>query len=57
MNSRTIKYLDDSSWKREIDEFAEVIINNKEVKSGTSAQALVAMKLVFDIYKEDKSWI
>lgn len=57
MNSKTIKYLDDSSWKREIDEFAEVIINNKDVESGSSAQALIAMKLVFNIYKADKSWL
>ncbi len=56
MYSNTIKYLDDNSWKREIDEFTEIILNNKKVISGSSIQAYDAMNLVFKIYNSDKTW-
>lgn len=52
----TNSYLDDNSWKREIDEFAEIIINNSQVLSGSSADALKVMELVFRIYCADRQW-
>ena len=56
MQSKTIKYLDDDSWKKEIDEFVNLIIEDKKVTTGNSQQAYDAMKLVFDIYNSDIDW-
>ncbi len=52
----TNSYLDDSSWKREIDEFAEIILSNGPVLSGSSTDALKVMELVFRIYCADRQW-
>ena len=49
-------YLYDNSWKEEIDEFAECIVNNQPVENGTSEDALKVMEMIFDIYKADKTW-
>lgn len=43
----------DNSWKKEIDEFAYLIKNNKKVKIGSSLQALKAMEVVSKIYNSD----
>ncbi len=56
MESRTIKFLQDNSWKEEIFEFAELIIHDQKVVSGNSNDALQTMKLVFDIYCSDEHW-
>jgi predicted dehydrogenase len=56
MESTTIKFLQDNSWRDEIFEFAEAIINDKQVISGTSNDALQTMKLVYTIYYNDKIW-
>jgi len=56
MESKTIKFLTDNSWKDEIYEFADSIINNKSIISGTSNDALETMKLVYSIYYNDKKW-
>ena len=34
----------------------EFIINNREITSGTSDDALQTMKLVYKIYHADKKW-
>ena len=52
----TNSYLEDNSWKQEIDEFADIIINDKEVTNGNSKDALEVMKLVYKIYCSDKQW-
>lgn len=52
----TNSYLEDNSWKQEIDEFADIIINDKEVTNGNSRDALEVMKLVYKIYCSDKQW-
>lgn len=52
----TNSYLDDKSWQREIDEFADIIINNHMVEDGSSAEALKVMELVYKIYCADESW-
>ncbi|MFA5832090.1 MAG: Gfo/Idh/MocA family oxidoreductase [Bacteroidota bacterium] len=49
-------FLDDLSWKREIDEFSDVIINNKKVVNGSPEDALKIMKLIQKIYFSDKKW-
>ena len=56
MESKTIKFLQDNSWRDEIYEFASAIINNNPIKTGTSYDALETMKLVFNIYYNDTNW-
>lgn len=56
MENRTIKFLQDNSWRDEIFEFADAILNNKQISSGTSKDALETMKLVFNIYANDQIW-
>jgi predicted dehydrogenase len=56
MESKTIKFLTDNSWKDEIFEFADSILNNKSIISGTSNDALETMKLVYSIYYNDEKW-
>ena len=56
MESTTLKFLQDNSWKDEVYEFADAIINNKNIYSGSSLDALETMKLVFNIYYSDEDW-
>jgi predicted dehydrogenase len=56
LETRTIKFLEDNSWRDEIFEFATAIINDIPVESGTSTDALETMKLVFGIYYADEMW-
>ena len=50
------KYSTDESWKNEVNEFAENIVNKKPIINGNSKDALSVMKLIYMIYKSDKSW-
>ena len=52
----TTSYLEDNSWRDEVNEFADVIINDKTVDSGTSHDALKVMELVYEIYRADSRW-
>jgi predicted dehydrogenase len=52
----TITYLEDNSWRDEIDEFADAIVNNKPILQGNSADALATMKIVYRIYYADPEW-
>ena len=52
----TTRYNDDHSWRDEIEEFARAIIANREIKHGSSLEALKTMQLVFDIYAADRDW-
>ena len=56
LRSEQRKYLDDPSWKREIDEFADAIAGKAPIRFGTSTDALTTMKLVYRIYFADESW-
>jgi len=56
MESRTIKFLEDNSWKDEIYEFADAIVHDKSIESGNSKDALETMKLVYAIYYNDQEW-
>jgi predicted dehydrogenase len=49
-------YLEDNSWRDEINEFADIIIQNKCVDNGNSSDALKVMEMVYGIYCADKSW-
>jgi predicted dehydrogenase len=52
----TKTYIVDNSWKMEIDEFIDCITQNKIISSGSSADALDVMELVYKIYAADKNW-
>ena len=56
MESRTVNFLTDNSWKDEIFEFADAVTENKPILSGTSNDALETMKLVYSIYYNDEAW-
>jgi predicted dehydrogenase len=56
MQSKIIKFLEDNSWRDEIFEFADAILTNKSIESGSSHDALETMKLVFNIYYSDEVW-
>ena len=49
-------YLEDNSWRDEVNEFADVIVYDKRVESGTSTDALKVMELVYKIYCADGKW-
>lgn len=51
-----IKYLEDNSWRDEINEFADAVLKNVPIKNGTSSDALSTMKLVYLIYYADDNW-
>lgn len=52
----TNSYLEDHSWKQEVDEFAEVILQDTPVLNGSSTDALKVMELVYRIYCADGQW-
>jgi predicted dehydrogenase len=52
----TTRYNNDPSWEQEVVDFAESIVNNKSIKTGSSNDALETMKLVYRIYCADKDW-
>jgi len=56
MEFNNVNFLKDNSWKDEIFEFADAVINNKPITSGTSNDALETMKLVYNIYYSDENW-
>ena len=50
------RYNNDPSWQAEIDIFVNSVVHNKEIKSSNSVDALNTMKLVFQVYYNDKTW-
>jgi predicted dehydrogenase len=52
----TIKYNTDPSWEDEVVEFFDSIKNDSEISNGSSNDALMTMKLVYQIYYEDANW-
>jgi predicted dehydrogenase len=50
------RYNHDPSWEEEINRFAECILMDKPVGSGSSLDALNTMKLVYKIYYADSKW-
>ena len=49
-------YNKDPSWDEEILAFANSILDDKPVRSGTSEDALRTMQLVYKIYYADAAW-
>ena len=50
------RYNHDPSWEEEINRFADYILADKPVNSGSSLDALNTMKLVYKIYYADLVW-
>ena len=50
------RYNNDPSWDEEINLFADCIINNQSIESGSSLDSLNTMKLVYKIYYSDPEW-
>ena len=55
-HEETTLYLEDNSWRDEVNEFADVILYDRKVEHGTSEDALKVMELVYSIYFADKPW-
>lgn len=55
-SEETITFLEDNSWRDEINEFANAIINDRKIETGSSRDALETMKLVYRIYFSDPVW-
>ena len=53
---KIIKYVNDPSWKKEIQNFADALIKNKSVSLSSSRDAVNCMKVINDIYSSDKKW-
>jgi predicted dehydrogenase len=51
-----VVYLEDHSWRDEIEEFADAVLYGKPIHSGTAGDALETMKLVYRIYCADDEW-
>jgi predicted dehydrogenase len=50
------RYTRDPSWDEEVAAFADSILNDRAVQSGTSQDALKTMQLVYRIYFADERW-
>lgn len=50
------RYNHDPSWEEEINRFAQSILMNQPIESGSSLDALNTMKLVYKIYHADPAW-
>lgn len=53
---QTTRYNQDNSWRDEIAEFADAVIENRPVRCGSSQDALLTMQLVYRIYCADPAW-
>jgi predicted dehydrogenase len=51
-----IRYNRDPSWEDELRSFAQSVLENRPISSGSSADALNTMKLVYRIYYSDPRW-
>ena len=52
----TSSYNQDNSWRDEIGEFAEAILNDTTIENGSSLEALKTMQAVYRIYCADSTW-
>ncbi len=51
-----INYLEDNSWRDEINEFAKSVNEDLPISTGSSTDAYETLKLVYRIYFEDREW-
>lgn len=50
------RYNEDPSWRDEVFEFVDSVINNKPIINGSSEDALRTIQLVYKIYSADNEW-
>lgn len=50
------RYNEDHSWRDEIFDFVDAIVNNQPIVFGSSLEAMKTMQLVYRIYCADKEW-
>ena len=50
------RYNRDPSWDEEISCFADAIVNDRPIQSGSSRDAFLTMGLVYKIYHADPAW-
>ena len=50
------RYNEDPSWRDEVFEFVDSVINNKPIVNGSSEDALRTIQLVYKIYYADNEW-
>ena len=55
-DEETREYEDDTSWRDEIAEFANAVIDDIPIVNGSSEDALKTMQLVYRIYCADAEW-
>ena len=53
---QTTRYTEDNSWKYEIAEFTDAILNQSMIYHGTLDDAYKTMALVYQIYHADQEW-
>ncbi len=53
---QTTRYVNDPSWEAEIAEFAEAILEDQSIVTGSSTEAFDSMQLVYKIYCADSKW-
>ena len=53
---QTTRYNQDNSWRDEIADFADCVLNDRPVQVGSSQEALLTMQLVYRIYCADPAW-
>ena len=53
---QTTRYNQDNSWRDEVFEFADAILQDKSIANGSSLEALKTMRLVYQIYCADPEW-
>jgi len=53
---QTTRYNQDNSWRDEIAEFADAILDGGPIVNGSSAEALLTMEMVYRIYRADPEW-
>jgi predicted dehydrogenase len=49
-------YIKDNSWRDEVNDFAEKIVSDENIKTGSSSDAYNSMELVYRIYCADTEW-
>ncbi len=56
LREEVVNYLEDNSWRDEVNEFTDAVCNGKKIETGNSSDALSTMQLVYQIYYADSEW-
>jgi predicted dehydrogenase len=53
---QTTRYNEDNSWRDEIAEFVDSVVNDRPIGNGSSSDALRTLETVYRIYGADRNW-